>query len=60
MILRLQELINAADNLSVIVNKLKESEIELELGHIREDKSAALLACFMYAKTAQHKCTIES
>lgn len=55
LILRLQELIDAADNLSVIVNKLKESEIELELGHIREDKSAALLACFMYAKTAKHK-----
>jgi len=53
LILRLQELTQAADNLPLIINKLNQENIDLEVGYIREDKSSTLLACFLYAKATK-------
>ena len=53
LILRLQELTQAADNLPLIINKLNQENIDLEVGYIREEKSAALLACFLHTKTTK-------
>ncbi len=47
LILRLEELIHAANNLESIIEILNQNEFNFEIGYIREDKSGELLACFL-------------